>query len=137
MWEAFQLIGHRPEILRQIVGRTAINCDAHSFSDLLKKDAFIWHSHVWDEFENDFNALPLYLHQLILKLLIQHGRAWSPFAEESMEYYKKITKQPTLSVSTVQTAIQSLRDQGFIWQSSRGNYALEDESLLNGLSIRK
>jgi len=31
MWEAFQLIGYRPEILRQIVGRTAISHDATSF----------------------------------------------------------------------------------------------------------
>ena len=127
MWEAFQLIGHRPEILRQIVGRAAINHDAQSFSDLLKQDASLWYSQIWEEFENDFNALSS-LHRAILTLLIEQGRMWSPFSEGSMEYYKQAINESTLSVSSVQTAIQALREKGFIWQSSRGVYTLEDES---------
>ncbi len=127
MWEAFQLIGHRPEILRQIVGRVAINHDAQSFSDLLKQDASVWYSQIWIEFENDFNALST-LHRAILTLLIEQGRTWSPFSEGSMQYYKQAINESTLSISSVQTAIQSLREQGFIWQSSRGVYMLEDES---------
>ena len=129
MWEAFQLIGHRPEILRQIVGRAAINHEAHSFSDLLKQDASIWCDQIWGEFRNDFNALSP-LHRAILTLLIKQGRTWSPFSEESMRYYKKAIQESTLSVSSVQTAIQALREKGFIWQSSRGAYALEDESFV-------
>jgi predicted AAA+ superfamily ATPase len=127
MWEAFQLTGHRPEVLRQIVGRVALSNAAESFSNLLKQDAFLWHSQVWNEFENDFNALSP-LHQVLLKLLIEQGRACSPFSEDSMQYYKKALKQSSVSVSSVQSAIQLLRDQGFIWQSSRGTYTLEDES---------
>lgn|SRR3990167_5706249 len=127
MREAFQLMGHRPEVLRQIVGRAAISNDAHSFSDLLKHNASIWHNQIWEEFENDFNALPP-LHRAILTLLIEQGRAWSPFSGESMQYYKEAIHQPLLSASSVQTAIQLLREQGFIWQSNRGVYALEDES---------
>jgi len=127
VWEAFQLIGYRPEILRQMIGRVAINHDAQSFSDLLKQDASLWHTQIWEEFENDFNRLSA-LQRVILTLLIKQGRAWSPFSEESMGYYQEAIHQPTLSVSTVQTAIQALREQGFIWQSSRGAYALEDDS---------
>ncbi len=127
MWEAFQLIGHRPEILRQIVGRAAINHEAHSFSDLLKQDASIRCDQIWREFRNDFNALSP-LHRAILTLLIEQGRMWSPFSEESMRYYKQAIQESTLAVSSVQTAIQALREKGFIWQSSRGAYALEDES---------
>ncbi len=127
MWEAFQLIGHRPEVLRQIVGRAAINHEAHSFSDLLKQDASIWCDQIWGEFRNDFNTLSP-LHRAILTLLIKQGRMWSPFSEESMRYYKQAIQESALSVSSVQTAIQALREKGFIWQSSRGAYALEDES---------
>jgi len=127
MWQAFQLIGHRPEILRQIAGRTAISNEAGSFSELLKQDASIWQSQIWDEFENEFKLLQP-LHQSILTLLIKQGRAWSPFVEQSMQFYKQAINQPTLSASSVQTAIQSLREQGYIWQSNRGTYALEDES---------
>src|SRR3990167_2672971 len=126
MWEAFQFIGHRPEILRQMVGRVAICHDAASFSDLLKQDVSTWNMQIWEEFENDFNALQP-LHRAILTLLVKQGRAWSPFSEESMQHYQHAINQPILSVSTVQTAIQTLREQEFIWQSSRGVYAFEDE----------
>ena len=127
IWEAFRLTGHRPEILRQMVGRAAINHDAHSFSDLLQQNASHWQGQIWEAFDNDFNALAP-LHRCILSLLIEQGRAYSPFSEESMQYYKQTIPQSNLSISSVQTAIQSLREQGFIWQSSRGAYALEDES---------
>jgi hypothetical protein len=33
-----------------------------------------------------------------------------------------------LLVASVQTAIQVLRERGFIWQSGRGAYSSEDES---------
>ena len=127
MWDAFQLVGHRPEILRQIVGRAAISHDAQSFSQLLKQDASMWHRQIWEEFAHDFDALSP-LQQSILRLLIKQGRAWSPFSETSMDFYRHAMQLPTLSISSVQTAIQSLREHGFLWQSSRGNYALEDES---------
>lgn len=126
MWEAFRLIGHRPEILRQLVGRVAINHGAPSFSDLLKQDASIWHSQIWEEYENDYHALSP-LHQAILSLLIKLGRAWSPFTDDSLKYYKKFTNQKSVPISSVQSAILSLRENGFIWQASRGSYALEDE----------
>ena len=127
VWEAFQLIGHRPEILRQIVGRAAINNEAECFSTLLKQDASNWQNQVWGELEDEFNTLAP-LHRSILSLLISQGRAWSPFSEESMQYYKKAINQTELNISSVQSAIQTLREKGFIWQSSRGTYALEDES---------
>jgi len=125
MWDAFQKTGHRPEILRQIVGSVAISNNAGSFSDLLKQNATLWQSKLWEEYEHEYQVLSP-LQQIILMLLIQHEKAWSPFSESSMQQYQEILKQPALSVSTVQTAIQSLRDRGFIWQSSRGAYALED-----------
>lgn len=127
IWEAFQLIGHRPEILRQFVGRVAISNDASSFSSILKNDVSIWQDQIWQEFENDFNRLTL-LQRVILASLIEQGPIWSPFSEASMQYYRQVMDQSSLSISSVQSAIHSLREQGFIWQSSRGSYALEDES---------
>ncbi len=126
MWRAFQLMGYRPEILRQLAGRVALDQEASSFSDLLLQDASLWHSQIWEEFENDFLHLSD-LQRAILSILIEKGRSWSPFSEESMQYYTHIMGQP-LSVSTVQAAIQGLREQNFIWQTNRGIYSLEDES---------
>ncbi len=53
-----------------------------------------------------------------------------------MDYYKKEMNQPVLPISTVQTAIQTLREQGFIWQSSRGAYALEDDGFAEWFTFR-
>lgn len=127
VWEAFQLTGHKPEILLQIMARCALNNNAGSLSDLLKHDVFIWHTQICDEFESDFNALTS-LQKAVLTLLVKQKQNCSPFSDESIRYYKKVTNHSKLTVSSVQTAIQSLRDRGLIWQSSRGNYALEDES---------
>lgn len=127
MWQAFKLVGHRPEILRHIVGRIAISGKASCFAELLAEDALIWHSRIWEEFENDFNTLTP-LQQVILEELINKGHACSPFSEDSMNHYKKMLAQQDISTSSVQTAIQILRERGFIWQSSRGIYTLEDES---------
>jgi hypothetical protein len=129
VWQTFQLIGHRPEILRQITANAAIYHQAQSFSSVLVQNASVKQTQIWEQFESDFHALTP-LHQAILTLLIQQGRAWSPFSDSSMQCYKQAISQETLSVSSVQTAIQYLREQGFIWQSSRGVYVLEDDSFV-------
>ena len=110
------------------MGRVVISNEAKSFSDLLKQDSFIWYGQVWQEYENDFNALSK-LQQTILDLLIQEGRSWSPFSERSLDFYSKKMGGP-VKIPTVQTAIQALREKGFIWQSSRGSYASEDEGFV-------
>lgn len=136
MWEAFKLVGHRPEILRQIAGNIALSGDASHFAELLEKDAVIWQSRIWDEFENDFNALNS-LQQAILITLIKKGLHWLPFSEESIDSYKQLTGLKEISTATVQSAIQNLRDRNLIWQSGRGAYSLEDESLAEWFKHRK
>lgn len=128
MYQAFKLVGHRPEILRQIAGNIALSGEASNFTELLHKNALIWQNRVWEEYENDYNSLSL-LQKIILQILIKKGQSWLPFSEDSMHEYSQMTGQQDISTATVQTAIQSLRDRGLIWQSGRGTYALEDESL--------
>ena len=127
MWQAFKWVGHRPEILRQLAGRIALSGDASHFAVLLEKDALVWQSRMWDEFEHDFYSLTR-LQQIILEALIMKGQAWLPFSEDSMSYYKNLSEQSDVSTATVQTAIHALREREFIWQSGRGAYALEDSS---------
>jgi hypothetical protein len=127
MYQAFKLVGHKPEILRQIAGKIALGGEASNFAELLEQDALIWQNRVWEEYENDFNLLTL-LQKVILGVLIKKGPSWLPFSEESMQIYSQLTEQQDISTATVQTAIQSLRERGLLWQSGRGTYALEDES---------
>lgn len=127
MWLAFKSVGHRPEILSHIAGRIALSGDASNFAELLEKDALIWHDRVWEEFENEFNALTL-IQQAILEVAIAKGHSWVPFSEEAIQCYKHILGLEDISTATVQTAIHYLRERGFIWQSGRGAYTLEDDS---------
>ncbi|BBE10153.1 conserved hypothetical protein [Mycoavidus cysteinexigens] len=127
MWAAFKLAGYRPEILRQLAGKIALSGNAAGFADLLSQNAEIWHERIWEEFESDFNVLTS-LQQAILEIMVHKGRAWLPYSESSMASYRQLSKQPALTIASVQTAIQSLRERGFIWQSGRGAYALEDDS---------
>ena len=127
MYQAFKLVGNRPEILRQIAGKIALSGEASNFANLLEKDALTWKNRVWEEYENDYNALNP-LQKVILQMLINKGQPWLPFSEESLETYSLLTEQKNISTATVQTAIQNLRERGILWQSGRGTYALEDES---------
>lgn len=127
MYYAFKLVGHRPEILRQIAGRIALSGEANRFAELLQQDALIWQNRVWEEHENSFHSLTL-LQKVILQILIKQGHYWSPFSEESMLLYSQMTGQKDISTATVQTALQGLRELNLVWHSGRGAYALEDES---------
>ncbi|QDQ29023.1 hypothetical protein FNU76_23225 [Chitinimonas arctica] len=127
VWSAFKLVGHRPEILNEMAGRIALGGEAANFSGLLEQNAELWHGRIWDEFESEFNTLTE-LQKAVLTALVEKGRAWSPFNEDSMTRYAEITRQKEVSTASVQTAIAGLRERGFIWQSGRGAYALEDES---------
>ncbi len=135
MYQAFKLVGHRPEILRQIAGKIALSGEASNFAELLKKDALTWQNRVWEEYENDFNTLSP-LQKIILQVLIKKEQSWLPFSEESMQTYSQLTGQEDISTATVQTAIQSLRERGLLWQSGRGTYALEDESFAEWYKLR-
>jgi hypothetical protein len=129
VWEAFQLTGHRPEILSQMVGKVALQGEGEAFSDLLKKNAFVWHARIWEVFEDDYQALPP-LQRAVLFALVEEGRGWAPFSDSSMESYRKFMNKSDISHSSIQAAIQSLREKGFLWQSGRGQYALEDDAFL-------
>lgn len=132
MFEAFKLTGNRPESLRQIVSTVALNNQAGSLADSLQENAELWHQQIWEGFTNEYQKLPI-LQQAILRILIEKGKTWSPFSEESIRFYEKTTKQSNITTSSIQKAIKSLRDNGFIWQSNRGVYALEDESFSSWL----
>lgn len=126
MWEAFQLTGHKPEVLRHIVSNIALNNEAISFSQLLESGANDWQHQIWGEFKSMFETLNQ-LQQLLIKELISNERRWSPFSDETLQLLREATNNPKLSISTIQKTLTSLKEKNYIWQSSRGVYALEDE----------
>jgi len=127
LWQAFQRVGHRPEILRELAGDIAIRGSAGNLIELLRQDVDLWHGRIWREYEAEFLALTP-LQQAVLIVLVEKGQGWAPYADASMTAYKQKSGLASVKMASVQTAIQMLRERELIWQSGRGTYALEDES---------
>jgi hypothetical protein len=129
MFAAFQLVGHRPEMLKSIVGEIALDLgEAANLGDLLRTGAQEWRDRIWNEIEGEFSALTP-AQRAVLEVIIEKGDRFSPFAEDSMQAYRAILGAENLTTATIQAALDALREKNLIWRESRGAYALEDESL--------
>jgi hypothetical protein len=129
MFEAFQWVGHRPEMLKAIVSEIALELGvAGNLGQLLKQGAVGLRNRIWDSMESEFAGLTE-LQQAVLEIMVRRGKDFSPFTEDSMKAYREILGQENLATHTVQSALDGLREKNLIWRSARGAYALEDESL--------
>jgi hypothetical protein len=129
MFEAFQWVGHRPEMLKAIVGEIALELGvAGNLGQLLKQGAVGLRNRIWDSMESEVAGLTE-LQQAVLEIMVRRGKDFSPFTEDSMKAYREILGQENLATHTVQSALDGLREKNLIWRSARGAYALEDESL--------
>ena len=132
VFSAFQLIGHRPEILLTIIGRIVLQGDAPCLSQLIHDDAKIWHETIWGEYESTYEALTP-LQQAILIVMATEGANFSPFVESAFSSYRKLTGETDFSNSTIQAALESLREREIVWKESRGLYAVEDDGFATWL----
>ena len=128
MFEAFKLVGHRPEMLRNIVGEIALNAGASHLRDDLKNGAEELKRRMWEAMESEFASLTD-IQQAVLQTMIAKGKDFAPFADSSMRAYATLTEQEKVQTPTVQSALEALRERGRIWRSAYGSYALEDESM--------
>lgn len=133
---AFQLVGHRPEMLRELVAQVALSGEAGNLSAVLEQGARDINNRLWDEFESEFESLTP-IQKAVLQVLIEKGAPWSPFSEDSMETYRTLTGLPSISTATVQTALDGLRERSLVWKESRGSYALEDQGLAEWFKHRR
>jgi len=128
MFEAFKLVGHRPEMLRSIVGEIALNVGAHHLGEALKGGAEEIKERMWGAMESEFAGLPD-IQRAVLETIIAQGRNYVPFSEASMRAYASLLQQEKVSTPSVQAALDALREKGLVWRAAYGDYALEDESL--------
>lgn len=128
VYAAFQLVGHRPEMLRELVAQVALSGEAGNLSTLLERGARDINNRLWDEFESEFESLTP-IQKAVLHVLIEKGSPWSPFSEDSMAAYRTLTGLPAIPTATVQTALDGLRQRSLVWKEFRGAYALEDQGL--------
>lgn len=136
MFEAFKLVGHRPEMLRSIVGDIALNAGAGHLGEDLKTGAEEIKASMWGAMESEFAHLPD-IQRVVLETIINQGRDYVPFSEASMQAYAKLLNQEKVLIPSVQAALDALREKGIVWRAAYGDYALEDESLSAWYRSRK
>ena len=129
MFEAFKLVGHRPEMLRSIVAEIAMDTGAKNLGEQLRGGAEELKNRIWGVMESEFSTLTD-IQRAVLETIIKQGNKFTPFSDAAMKTYALLTKQENVTVPTVQTALDALREKGLVWRAAYGDYALEDESLV-------
>lgn len=135
VFEAFKLVGHRPEMLRNIVGEIALNSGAGHLGEDLKNGAEEIKERMWGAMESELADLSD-SQRVVLETIISQGRNYVPFSETSMRTYASLLKQKKVSIPSIQSALDALREKGLVWRAAYGDYALEDESLANWYKAR-
>ncbi|MDD1148663.1 ATP-binding protein [Pseudomonas sp. TNT2022 ID357] len=138
--QAFEWVGRRPEMLRSIIGQVALELgEASQLNELLRSSAEILRAGVWSEFESAWNGLTL-SQRAVLEVMVERSRnnlPFAPFTDDTLAAVAKALQamgsdtQP--GTQTVQACIDALREKELVWKSSRGAYALEDNSFADWL----
>lgn len=137
MFQAFTLVGHRPEMLKNLIQNIALDyAAAPNLGLFLKKEAQELRNQIWSEIENEYASLTS-IQKAVLEVIIGKGREFSPFTEDSMVAYQEILNRKDFGAPQIQAALEALRERNLVWNSARGAYALEDASLIQWFSHRK
>ncbi|WP_085804275.1 AAA family ATPase [Roseovarius albus] len=134
-YAAFELLGHRPERLEEALRDIALGPGgAAALGDTVLGKAHALRDRVWADYDNDFGELNK-TQKAVLEEMVAQGTGFQPFVVATLNAFarrlgRKVTK------STIQSALAELKEKGLIWQSGRGQYALEDQGMIPWLKAR-
>lgn len=131
--QAFERMGHRPELLWEVIKRVALELgQASDLGKLLQQGAEAVQADYLAIFQSDFDQLPG-LQQAILFVLARASadkRPFTPFTQDTLkEIQARAGRKSKPAPSTIQRGLESLREKGLVWRSGRGVYALEDSGM--------
>lgn len=127
VWEAFQLVGQRPEKLRSLIAKVALGQGAAALAEDINSGAKAIQDEIWAEMESEFTALTK-TQRAVLVRIIDAGAKYEPFNEASLAAYTAYVGKK-ISTSDAQAALNVLREKNIVWKATHGDYALEDESM--------
>jgi hypothetical protein len=134
MQTAFELLNNRPESLFNAaalaitrVVMVAKPATKENSSDALVLQAQLLKTNDNQEFEDQFNALPITQQAVLLHLLaaLHHGDSFAPFGKAALEAYQAHTGAKVTATSA-QSALDGLVQKDIVWQARRGNYSVDD-----------
>ncbi|MGO3207434.1 MAG: hypothetical protein ACTIJ3_10945 [Halomonadaceae bacterium] len=131
--QTFEHMGHRPELLWEIVKRIALELgQAPELGRLLKQGANAVQADSLSIFQAEYDPLTE-LQQAILFVLSQaaaENRPFTPFTQATLqEIQARAGRKTQPAPSSIQRGLDSLREKGLVWRSGRGVYALEDSGM--------
>ncbi|CDQ10451.1 conserved protein of unknown function [Acidithiobacillus ferrivorans] len=128
--EAFRLVGYRPELLQQLAAEIAVNGGAEQLRKDLQSGAHLLRQQIWKRMESEFTRLTV-IQQAVLETLIEAGPGSNPFGEAFLQRCALKLGRTTakLQMSSVQRAMDALREKNLVWRADWGEYVLEDESM--------
>ncbi|MBL8572478.1 MAG: ATP-binding protein [Hyphomicrobiaceae bacterium] len=125
---AFEILGHRPELLIQLLKDIALELgNAGELKTALADGATAIRQRRDDEFLGAWMALAP-LQQAVLAHLADRREQVAPFSAPALAAYATAIGS-AVEAAAVQSAIAALRDKNLIWKSARGQYALEDQAM--------
>lgn len=130
VWEAFGMLGHQPERLLAQMREAALGGVPANPSAALLAGAAAEQAGYRDEAAGLYAGLSP-LQQAVLRRLAKSPEA-GPFSQAAMADYAAALGKDVAAAS-VQSAIDALRDRGLVWQSARGEYAVDDQVMVEWL----
>jgi len=125
---AFEMVGRRPEMFRNVVAE-AVMCGhgAEALNEMVTAGAEELQQKAWAEFETIYEALTP-TQRAVLDTIARLAPKYEPYATDAISAYKAVLGVEP-SKSSVQGALQAMQDRELIWQAARGDYAFDDDSL--------
>jgi hypothetical protein len=138
---AFQRVGHRPEMLNQLLVEVSVGRgEAGSLGELLRTGALNHQAGIWSDYESAYNDLSP-LQQAVLEVMADRAIRRQPFAPFSEQTFQAVNQrlelaqaEPNAGTPNVQKALDVLRGKELVWKANRGEYALEDSSMAEWLT---
>lgn len=133
-WRAFELLGHRPELLQELLRETALGArGAGGLEFAITERAGDLRRRLWRQYEADCDGLSE-LQMAVLRLVATEGSRLSPFSADTRRQLAAAIGAASVPNSSIQNALAALRERGLVWRSARGDYALEDQGLADWLA---
>jgi len=138
---AFDLVGHRPEMLNQLLTEVSVGLgEASHLGELLRTGALNHQTGVWSDYESAYNDLSP-LQQAVLEVIAERAISQQPFVPFSEQTFQDVNRklelaqiEPNACTPNVQKALDVLREKELVWKANRGEYALEDTSMADWLT---
>ncbi len=129
----FEQCNHRPEPMKKVLRELSlqVDVDASALDSVFKAMMADNLNRARAGFVQQVNALNP-LDSAVLKVMAKEGLQFSPYAKASVEAYQALVtsltadSSVTVDNSSVQQALERLRNLQLVWKSGRGVYAIED-----------